>query len=150
MPLHDLPSAVLFACSHNAIRSPMAAGLMRYLHGGKLFIASAGVRPAAEPDPFMVAAMDELGIDMSRHRPQSFDDLEDTSFDLVVSLAPEAHHRALELTRTMAIEAEYWPTADPSAGLGSREQILDGYRVVRDGLLQRLRARFALAGARGV
>ncbi len=150
MPLHGLPSAVLFACSHNAIRSPMAAGLMRYLHGGKLFIASVGVRAAAVPDPFMVAAMDELGIDMSRHRPQSFDDLDDTSFDLVVSLAPEAHHKALELTRTMAIEAEYWPTADPSAGLGSREQILDGYRVVRDGLLTRLRTRFALPGARGV
>jgi protein-tyrosine-phosphatase len=150
VPLHELPSAVLFACSHNAIRSPMASGLMRFLYGGKLFIASVGVRAAAEADPFMVAAMEELGIDMSRHRPQSFEDLDDTSFDLVVSLSPEAHHKALELTRTMAIEAEYWPTPDPSAGMGSREQILDGYRSVRDGLLIRLRGRFASAGARGV
>jgi protein-tyrosine-phosphatase len=146
----ELPSAVLFACSHNAIRSPMAAGLMRYLYGGKLFVASVGVRAASEPDPFMVAVMDELGIDMSRHKPQSFADLDDQSFDLVVSLSPEAHHKALELTRTMAIEAEYWPTADPSAGMGSREQILDGYREVRDGLLARLRGRFASGGARGV
>ncbi|MDP9137884.1 MAG: protein-tyrosine-phosphatase [Pseudomonadota bacterium] len=128
----------------------MAAGLMRFLHGGKLFIASVGVRAAAEPDAFMVAAMDELGIDLSRHKPQSFDDLDDTSFDVVVSLSPEAHHKALELTRTMAIEAEYWPTPDPSAGMGSREQILDDYRAVRDGLLLRLRERFASVGARGV
>jgi protein-tyrosine-phosphatase len=128
----------------------MASGLMRFLHGGKVFTASVGVRAAAEPDPFMLAVMDELGIDMSRHRPQSFDDLDDTSFDIVVSLSPEAHHKALELTRTMAIEAEYWPTADPSAILGSREQILDAYRDVRDGLLVRLRKRFAPVGARGV
>ena len=150
MPLHGLPSAVLFACSQNAIRSPMATGLMRFLHGGKLFIASVGVRAAGEPDPFMVAVMEELGIDMSRHKPQSFDDLDDTSFDLVVSLSPEAHHKALELTRTMAIEAEYWPTADPSATMGSREQVLDAYRAVRDGLLVRLRSRFASPSARGV
>jgi protein-tyrosine-phosphatase len=150
VPLNDLPSAVLFACSHNAIRSPMAAGLMRYLHGAKLFTASVGVRAADEPDPFMLVVMDELGIDLSRHRPQSFDDLDDTRVDVVVSLSPEAHHKTLELTRTMAIEAEYWPTADPSAVLGSRGQILDAYREVRDGLLERLRKRFPPMGARGV
>jgi protein-tyrosine-phosphatase len=94
--------------------------------------------------------MDEIGIDLRKHRPQGFGDLEDSSFDVVVSLSPEAHHRALEMTRTMAIEAEYWPTLDPSATAGSREQILDSYRDVRDGLMRRIRTRFGALGARGV
>jgi protein-tyrosine-phosphatase len=147
---NELPSAVLFACSFNAIRSPMAAALMKHWYGSKVFVASCGVR-AGELDPFTVAVMDEIGIDLTRHRPQSFDDLEDTSFDLVISLSPEAHHRALELTRTMAIEAEYWPTLDPSAASGgSREQTLDRYREVRDGLMRRIRSRFGSLVAPGV
>ncbi|HYM98149.1 MAG TPA: arsenate reductase ArsC [Aestuariivirgaceae bacterium] len=145
----DVPSAVLFACSENAIRSPMAAGLMRHFYGSKVFVSSAGVR-TGDIDPFVVAVMDEIGIDVSRHRPQSFDDLEDTSFDVVVSLSPEAHHRALEMTRTMAIAAEYWPTRDPSVVSGSREQLLDAYRAVRDGLTQKILSRFGSLAARGV
>jgi protein-tyrosine-phosphatase len=140
---------VLFACSENSIRSPMAAGLMRHFYGSKVFVASAGVR-MSEIDPFAVAVMEEIGIDLSRHRPQSFDELEDTSFDLVVSLSPEAHHRALELTRTMALEAEYWPTQDPSVVSGSRQQVLEAYRAVRDGLAHRIRSRFGSLAARGV
>jgi protein-tyrosine-phosphatase len=145
----DLPSAVLFACTQNAIRSPMAAGLMKHLYGHKVFVASCGVKPEP-PDPFMIAVMDELGIDLRKHRAQGFDDLEDTSFDIVVSLSPEAHHRALEMTRTMAINAEYWPTLDPSVVSGSREQVLDAYRQVRDGLMKRIRERFGALAARGV
>jgi protein-tyrosine-phosphatase len=145
----DLPGALLFACTHNVIRSPMAAAIARHFYGNRVFIASCGVRPG-EPDPFVVAVMDEIGIDLRKHRPQAFADLEDSSFDVVVSLSPEAHHRALEMTRTMAIEAEYWPTFDPSATMGSREQILDSYRDVRDGLMRRIRARFGGIGARGV
>ena len=122
---------------------------MRHFYGHKVFVASCGIKPA-EADPFMIAVMDELGIDMHKHRAQSFDDLEDTSFDVVVSLSPEAHHRALEMTRTMAIEAEYWPTLDPSVISGNREQILDAYRQVRDGLMRRLRDRFGALGASGV
>jgi protein-tyrosine-phosphatase len=140
---------LLFACTHNVIRSPMAAAIGRHFYGNRVFIASCGVRPG-EPDPFVVAAMDEIGIDLRKHRPQGFADLEDSSFDVVVSLSPEAHHRALELTRTMAIEAEYWPTFDPSATMGSRAQILDSYRDVRDGLMRRIRGRFGAFGARGV
>ena len=101
-------------------------------------------------DPFVAAVMDEMGIDLGKHRPQGFDDLEDSSFDLVISLSPEAHHRALELTRTMAIEAEYWPTMDPSITMGSREQILDSYRDVRDLLVRKIRQRFGSVAARGV
>ena len=145
----DLPGALLFACTHNVIRSPMAAAFARHFYGNRVFIASCGVRPG-EPDPFVATVMDEIGIDLRKHRPQSFADLEDSSFDIVISLSPEAHHRALELTRTMAIEAEYWPTLDPSATAGSREQILDSYRDVRDGLMKRIRTRFGMLSARGV
>ena len=145
----DLPGAVLFACSQNAIRSPMAAGLMKHFYGHAVHVASCGVR-TGEADPFMRTVMDEIGIDLGRHRPQSFADLEDTSFDLVISLSPEAHHQALELTRTEAIEAEYWPTIDPSVTMGSRDQILDSYRAVRDSLAKRIRARFGTQAARGV
>lgn len=145
----DLPGALLFACTQNVIRSPMAAAIARHFYGNRVFVASCGVRPG-EPDPFVGTVMDEIGMDMRKHRPQSFADLEDSSFDVVISLSPEAHHRALEMTRTMAIEAEYWPTMDPSAAMGSREQILDAYRDVRDGLMRRIRARFGAQGARGV
>jgi protein-tyrosine-phosphatase len=145
----DLPGAVLYACSHNAIRSPMAAAMMKHLYGHRVFVSSCGVR-AGEDDPFVHAVMDEIGIRLGRHRPQSFDDLDDTNFDMVISLSPEAHHRALEMTRTQAIEAEYWPTLDPSAVAGSREQILDAYRDVRDGLYMRIRKRFGPLAAGGV
>ena len=145
----ELPGAVLFACSQNVIRSPMAEWLTRHFYGHKVYVASCGVR-AGEPDPFVVAVMDEIGIDMRRHRPQSFDDLSDDSFDLIVSMSPEAHHWALERTRTMAAEAEYWPTIDPSLTEGSREQRLEAYREVRDKLRQRLLDRFGTLGAGGV
>jgi protein-tyrosine-phosphatase len=145
----DLPGAILFACAQNAIRSPMAAAIMKHFYGRNVYVESAGVRPGAA-DPFVAAVMDEIGIDIGKHRPHSFEDLEDTSFDLVISLAPEAHHKALELTRTMAIEAEYWPTFDPSAAVGSREQILDSYREVRDQLTRKIRTRFGTLGAGGV
>jgi protein-tyrosine-phosphatase len=130
----------------NAIRSPMAAAILSFLAGTRIYVQSAGVR-AGEPDPFAVAAMDEIGIDISKHRPAAIEDLEDTSFDLIVTLAPEAHHQALELTRTMAADVEYWPTMDPSAAAGNREQIMEAYRGVRGQLFERIRARFAFACA---
>lgn len=145
----DLPTAVLFACTQNAIRSPMAAAIMKHFYGHRIYVASCGVKPGPA-DPFAAEVMDEMGIEMAKHRPQSFADLEDTGFDLVVSLSPEAHHRALELTRTMAIEAEYWPTLDPSVVSGNREQILESYRAARDGLVRRIRERFGSVAARGV
>jgi len=122
----------------------MAAALLKQMLGSSLYVGSAGVRKG-ELDPFAVAAMDEIGIDIHAHRPMTFeelDDLEGLNFDLIVTLAPEAHHKALELTRTLAAEVEYWPTADPSAIEGTREQRLDAYREVRDQLVQKIRGRF--------
>jgi len=143
-----LPSSVLFACTFNAIRSPMAEALLRHLHGRQIYVDSVGVRDA-EIDPFAVAVMDEIGIDIGKHRAKTFEDLEDTSFDLVVSLSPEAQHSAVELTRTMACEVEFWPTLDPTAVEGSREEMLGAYRLVRDQLRKRILERFPLAPGRG-
>ena len=143
------PSAVLFACTQNAIRSPMAEGILKHLAGRRIVVDSAGVR-AGEADPFAVQVMDEIGIDISRHRPKSFDDLEDESFDLVVSLSPEAQHRAVELTRAMACEVIFWNTFDPSIIEGNRETRLETYRDVRDQLFARIRAQFGPAMMAGL
>ena len=137
------PQAVLFVCAHNAVRSPMAEALARHYFGREVYVQSAGIRPG-EPDGFVAAVLDEIGIDASRHRPRSLADLEEwegLNFDLILSLSPEAHHAALELTRTMAVDVEYWPTQDPTLAEGSREQRLEAYRAVRDGLSQRIRGR---------
>ena len=137
----ELPDAILFACSQNAVRSPMAEGLMRHLYGRHVFVDSVGVR-AGELDPFVVVVMEELGIDLAKHKPRSFDELEDTSFDVIVSLTPEAQHNAVDLTRTMAADVEYWPTHDPTLAQGSREQRLEAYREVRNTLMQRIKDKF--------
>jgi protein-tyrosine-phosphatase len=137
----DLPGSVLFCCTQNALRSPMAEGILKMLHGKQVFVDSVGLR-AGELDPFAVAVMDEIGIDIARHRPKTFDNLEDTSFDLIISMSPEAHHKALEMTRTMACEVEFWNTFDPSLIEGSRDVRLDAYREVRDQLMRRIRQRF--------
>jgi protein-tyrosine-phosphatase len=142
----DLPGAVLFACSRNAIRSPMAAAILKHLAGGRVYVASAGVR-AGEADPFAAAVMEELGIDLSRHKPMTLEELDDTSFDLIVTLAPEAHHKSLDLARNYAVEVEYWPTPDPTLTTGNREQILEAYRAVRDRLFAQIKTRFPLTGA---
>jgi protein-tyrosine-phosphatase len=144
---HDLPGAVLFACTTNSVRSPMAAAILRHLAGPRIYVESAGVR-SGQPDPFTRAVMDEIGIDISNHNPHTLQELDDTSFDLIITLSPEAHHQALELTRTMAVKVEYWPTFDATAliGYASREQILAAYRSVRDTLFDTIKRRFVLEG----
>mgnify|MGYP001046516799 FL=1 len=133
------PQSILFCCTFNAVRSPMAEAIARYYYGREIYFASAGVKEG-ELDPFAVAAMDDIGIDIHKYKPHTFEDLEDSSFDLIVSLSPEAHHKALEFTRTLAVDVVYWPTVDPTAVQGSREQMLDAYRAVRDGLKKRITA----------
>jgi protein-tyrosine-phosphatase len=122
----------------------MAAGLMRLIYGDRVFVDSCGLRPDAseEADPFVVAVMDEVGADLSHHHGKSFADLTDGSFDVVVSLTPEAQHRAVEMARGRAVEVEYWPTHDPTLASGSREAILEVYRKVRDDLRARILERF--------
>jgi protein-tyrosine-phosphatase len=135
--------AVLFACAYNAVRSPMAEAIARHYFGKSLYVQSAGVFKG-DPDPLMVEALDEIGIDAKKHRPRTIDELEDwegLNFDLIVSLGPEAHHKALDLTRAIAADVEYWPTPDPTLVEGNREQKLDAYRSVRDMLTKRILAR---------
>ena len=139
------PEAVLFVCTMNAVRSPMAAALLRSLRPG-LKVQSCGLEPG-EPDFLMAAVMAELGLDLAGHTPHRMTDLKPGHFGLVVTLSPEAHHRALEWTRSARTEVEYWATLDATAIEGSREQRLCAYRAVRDELLNKLRSRFQLANA---
>jgi protein-tyrosine-phosphatase len=143
------PQAVLFACGLNSVRSPMAASLLQRMFPHALYVRSAGVRKG-ELDPFAVAAMAELGQDISKHKPMTIEELDDwegLNFDLIITLSPEAHHKALDLTRTLAADVEYWPTPDPTGTEGSREQKLQAYREVCDGLLLRIRKRFSKVAA---
>jgi len=143
-PRTRAPQAVLFMCGQNSVRSPMAAALLRQVGPRGLYVQSAGVRPG-EPNPFAVAVMEEIGIDLSKHRPWLVNELEDWegfNFDLIITLAPEAHHRALEMTAPLATDVEYWPTQDPVGSEGRRELQLDAYRATRDELMQKIRARF--------
>ena len=127
----------------------MAEGILKYLHGHRVFVDSVGVRKG-EIDPFAVTVMEEIGIDLAKHRCKAFTDLEDSSFDLIISLSPEAQHKAVELTRTMACAVEFWNVFDPTVIEGGREARLDAYRLVRDDLMRRIKDRFPIAGARDV
>ena len=143
------PQSVLFACGFNSVRSPMAESLLQQMFPHSLYVKSAGVKKG-ELDPFAVAVMAELGQDISSHKPTTFEELEDwegLNFDLIITLSPEAHHKALDLTRTLAADVEYWPTHDPTNTDGSRDQKLDAYREVCDTLSMRIRKRFAKVGA---
>ncbi|QQS13462.1 MAG: arsenate reductase ArsC [Rhodospirillales bacterium] len=143
--MDDLPSSVLFACSLNSVRSPMAEALAKRLYGARVFVDSAGVH-AGDIDGFAVAVLDEIGVDLHRHHVKTFDDVDPGEFDVIVSLSPEAHHRALEATRDVATRVEYWPLPDPSAVDGDRERRLEAYRALRDLIQRRLRARFGAPG----
>ncbi|MBY0568859.1 MAG: protein-tyrosine-phosphatase [Hyphomonadaceae bacterium] len=142
------PASVLFACTHNVIRSPMAAELMRMQFGSLVRVDSVGLRPGDEVSAMAAFVVDEAGGDISKYEPKGFDYFESDyfehgPFDLIVSLSPEAHHTALGLIPVLTGAAEYWPTFDPSLTEGSRDQVLMEYRAVRDGLAKRIAARFA-------
>jgi protein-tyrosine-phosphatase len=136
-----LPRSVLFLCGMNAVRSPVAERLARAALPPSVFVASAGVH-VGDPDPFIDAVLAEDGLALGERMPRTLDDLEDDYFDLIVTLSPEAHHVALELTRTLAVEVEYWPTVDPTATQGAREQKIAAYRDMRDRLKARIEERF--------
>ncbi len=148
----ELPGAVLFACNFNRVRSPMAEGLLRLRFGDRIFVDSCGLKadPAGRAaDPFAQAVMDELGFDLSAHRAKTFAELEDESFDMVISLTPEAQHRAVELARGRAVEILYWPTIDPTLAEGSRESVIEAYRKVRDDLAAAIQRRFGVTSTFG-
>ena len=143
----DLPQSVLFCCDHNAVRSPMAEGIMKKLYGTGTYVQSAGVTNDMEIDGFSIAVCQELDVELARHRSRSFDEMENWgddlgSFDLVIALSPASQRRALELTRYYSLDVEYWPILDPT-GLGeTRDAKLTSYRQARDQIKDRLIDRF--------
>lgn len=144
----DNPSSVLFVCNFNSVRSPMAEAIAKYYCGHKIFVDSVGVHEKVEAiNPFTVSVMEEIGIDISKHHHKNFDDLNDNSFDLVVTLSPEAHHRALDLTRFLSTQVEYWPTMDPTTVKGSRENIMDAFRLVRNSLEEKIKKRLSVTSS---
>ena len=153
----ERPQSVLFCCDHNAVRSPMAEGLMKKLYGTEVYVQSAGVRGDMEIDGFAIAVCEEIGVPLQRHRARSFDQMEDWGddlggFDLVVALSPASQRRVLDRTRMVHLDVEYWPVLDPT-GLGeAREEKLRAYRETRDQIRARMIARFGrtLRGGRGV
>lgn len=144
--MRELPGSVLFACTMNAIRSPMAAAILRFFHHRRIYVDSVGVR-AGDPDPFVTEVLDEIGIPLKGHVTQPFDALLDDYFDVVISLSPEAHHRAVEFMRDAAVEVEFWHMPDPSIASGNRTQRLDAYRDLRDRLMERIYHRFPPGGS---
>jgi arsenate reductase len=133
----DLPQSVLFCCDHNAVRSPIAEGLMKKYYGQQTYVQSAGVRNDLEIDGFAIAVCAEWGIELSRHRSRSFEEMQQlgddlTSFDLIVALSPASQRHALDLTVVNSLEVVYWQIMDPT-GLGeSRDARLVSYRQTRD------------------
>jgi len=147
-----LPQSVLFCCDHNSVRSPMAEGIMKKLYGSDCYVQSVGVKNDLEIDGFAVAVCQEIGVELSRHRSRSFDEMEDwgddlTSFDLVLALSPASQRRALDLTQFFHIDVEYWPILDPTGIGDSRDVKLAQYRAARDQIIERLNARFGPASA---
>nr|WP_255730131.1 MULTISPECIES: low molecular weight phosphatase family protein [unclassified Epibacterium] len=142
-----MPQSILFCCDHNAVRSPMAEGIMKKLYGTGTYVQSAGVKNDLEIDGFCIAVCQEIDVELSRHRSRSFDEMEQwgddiSSYDLVIALSPASQRRALELTRFFHLDVEYWPIMDPT-GLGeSRNAKLESYRQTRDQILERLIARW--------
>jgi arsenate reductase len=142
-----LPSSVLFCCDHNSVRSPMAEGLMKKYYGQAAYVQSAGVHSELEIDGFAIAVCAELGVELSRHRVRSFDEMQQwgddlTGFDLIVALSPASQRQALELTRYYHLDVEYWPILDPTGLADTRESKLAAYRQSRDQIRDRMLARF--------
>lgn len=142
-----IPPAILFCCDHNAVRSPMAEGVMKQLYGTRSYVQSAGVRNDLDIDGFSVAVCREIGVELDRHRARSFDDMhqwgeEISAFDLIVALSPASRDMAQRLTRLHHLDLEYWPILDPT-GIGEdRETKLAAYRQTRDQIRSRMIARF--------
>ena len=146
----ELPGSVLFCCDYNAVRSPMAEGLMKKYYGQAAYVQSAGVRNELDIDGFSVAVCEEIGVQLSRHRTRTFDQMHQwgddlSGFDLIVALSPASQRQALDLIQSSAVEVEYWPTLDPT-GLGeTRAAKLEAYRQTRDQISGSMLARFGPA-----
>lgn len=134
--------SILFVCTMNAVRSPIAEGLARMRFGRRLYVDSAGLTKS-ERDGFALAALREIGIAFEDDHASTLDEIDCEGFDLVIALSQEAHQHAREKLRTTSVELLYWPIEDATLEGGSREQRMDAYRRVRDTIDRRLREEIA-------
>ncbi|WP_437435904.1 low molecular weight phosphatase family protein [Maritimibacter alkaliphilus] len=138
---------MLFCCDHNAVRSPMAEGMMKKYYGDHVYVQSAGVKSGLDVDGFSVAVCEEIGVPLSNHRSRSFDEMQEwgddlSSYDLIIALSPASQRKVLDLTRFHHLDVEYWPVMDPT-GLGTmRDEKLVAYRQARDQIRDRMISRF--------
>jgi len=145
--ISKLPQSILFCCDHNAVRSPMAEGLMKKFYGSKTYVQSAGVLADKDIDGFSIAVCAELDIELARHKSRSFDEMQKlgdelSSFDLIVALSPASQTEAAKITRFYTLQVDYWPIIDPT-GIGEgREENLVSYRKARDQIIERLITKF--------
>ncbi len=143
----ELPGSVLFCCDYNAVRSPMAESLLKKHVGQKVYVQSAGVKNDLDIDGFSIAVCREIGVELSRHRVRTIDEMMDwgddiESYDLIIALSPAAQRKALELTRYASLEIEYWPIMDPTGIAESRDAKLEAYRSARDQIMANIQKRF--------
>ncbi len=125
----------------------MAEGMMKRFYGRAAYVQSAGVKNDMEIDGFTIAVCQEIGIELSRHRSRSFEEMAEwgddlSGFDLVVALSPASQRLALEYTRFFHLDVEYWPILDPT-GIGeTRDAKLAAHRQARDQIEARMLDRF--------
>ena len=148
-PKQPLPQSILFCCDQNAVRSPMAEGIMKKFYGMDVYVQSAGIRSDLDIDGFAIAVCDEIGVELSRHRTRSFEEMEKfgddlSSFDLVIALTPASRAEAEKLTRYDHLDLEFWPVSDPSGVLAgdARDAKLAAYRTARDEIVSYLQTRW--------
>lgn len=140
----ELPQSVLFCCDHNAVRSPMAEGIMKQLYGTDTYVQSAGLKNDLDIDGFAISVCQEIGVELSRHRSRTFEEMEEvgeqlSSFDLVVALTPASHAKAQELTKWFHMDLQFWPITDPTGQGETRDAKLSAYRLSRDEITARLK-----------
>ena len=120
---------------------------MKKFYGRDCYVQSAGVHNDLEIDGFSIAVCKEIGVELSRHRSRTFEEMQQwgddlSGFDLVIALSPASQRQALEFTRFFHLDVEYWPVMDPT-GIGeTRETKLNAYRQARDQIRARMIERF--------
>jgi protein-tyrosine-phosphatase len=138
----DKVESLLFVCNLNSVRSPIAECLAKDICGDRVFIDSIGIQDELlEINPFAISILEEAGLDLSNHKPKHFENLNDTSFDLIVCLSAEAEEKMKILTRGFDVKIELWQTEDPSLEKGNRENIMSAFRIVRNALKLKIQER---------
>ncbi|HLY62743.1 MAG TPA: arsenate reductase ArsC [Terriglobia bacterium] len=127
---------VLILCTGNSARSQMAEGLLRHDTGDTVQAYSAGTKPT-HVRPEAIAAMGEVGIDISRQRSKSVDEFSGQKFDTVITVCDNAKESCPVFPA--GTKRIHWSIEDPAAVMGSEAERLAAFRRIRDELRARLR-----------